>query len=106
MGRKTDRRIELHELLCSALGSRNVYFQPPESLKLKYPAIVYGLNNVRTLAANNKTNYKLDTSYKVTLIEHDPDSEIMLELLTIPKCKFDSHYVADNLIHNVFTIYY
>ena len=106
MGQKTDRRIELHEMLCSALGSRNVYFQPPESLKLKYPAIVYELNVVRNLSADNKSNYKLDTSYKVTLIEHDPDSEIMLDIFKIPMCKFDSQYVADNLIHNVFTICY
>lgn len=106
MGRKTDRRLELHEMLCDALGSRNVYFQPPESLKLKYPAIVYELNMLFSHAANNKMYYKLDTSYKVTLIEHDPDSEIMLDILKIPMCKFDSQYVADNLIHNVFTIYY
>ena len=34
-------RYELHEFLCEILGSRNVYFQPPESVKMKYPAIVY-----------------------------------------------------------------
>ena len=30
-------RYELHEFLCEILGSRNVYFQPPESVKMKDP---------------------------------------------------------------------
>ena len=36
-----DRRLQLHEELCSVLGSRNVYFQPPETIKLTYPCIIY-----------------------------------------------------------------
>ena len=31
-----DRRLKLHEELCDILGSRNVYFQPPETVKMKY----------------------------------------------------------------------
>jgi len=30
-------RLELQNLLENILGSRNVYFQPPENLKLNYP---------------------------------------------------------------------
>ncbi len=103
---RVDRRLELHEILCRVLGSRNVYFQPPESIKMKYPAIVYEVNNIYMISADNKAYYKQDTSYKITLIEFDPDSEISYELLKLPRCKFDSHFVADNLNHNVFTIYY
>ena len=44
----TERRLELHEILCTILGSRNVYFQPPESIKMNYPAIVYGLDDMQT----------------------------------------------------------
>ena len=40
-------REELHELLVSVLGSRNVYFQPPESIRMQYPAIVYARNNMQ-----------------------------------------------------------
>ena len=39
-------RLELDEELVKILGSKNVYFQPPESLKLNYPAIVYSLSNI------------------------------------------------------------
>jgi len=35
-----DRRLKLHEILCGILNTRNAYFQPPESVKMNYPAIV------------------------------------------------------------------
>ena len=47
-----DRRLELHEILCGILNTRNAYFQPPESVKMNYPAIVYALSNIKSLYAN------------------------------------------------------
>ena len=46
-------RYELHEFLCEILGSRNVYFQPPESVKMKYPAIVYERTEIKNRFAND-----------------------------------------------------
>lgn len=37
-------RIDLHEELRAILGSGFVYFQPPESVKMIYPCIVYALD--------------------------------------------------------------
>lgn len=34
-------RLNLHEEFATLLGSNNVYFQPPESVKLNYPCIKY-----------------------------------------------------------------
>lgn len=47
-----DRRIKFHGLLCEILscpieGERcRCYFQPPESVKMSYPAIVYSLDDI------------------------------------------------------------
>lgn len=99
-------REELQMVLESILGSRNVYFQPPESFKLSYPCIVYELGNVSMLYANDKP-YLHDKSYTVTLIDGDPDSELVLQLLLqLPYCDFDRYYAADNLNHWVFTLFY
>ena len=46
-------RIDLQSKLEDILGSRNVYFQPPENLKIKYPAIIYSLNNINLRFADN-----------------------------------------------------
>ena len=35
------RRLELQNLLANLLGTNNVYFQPPPTVQMEYPAIVY-----------------------------------------------------------------
>ena len=40
-------RLDLHECLCKILNSNNVYFQPPENVRMNYPAIVYSLGTVK-----------------------------------------------------------
>lgn len=99
-------RFELHEEFCGLLGTRNVYFQPPESLKLKYPCIVYVLSGIDKNNANNKA-YKTDKRYEVTIIDYDPDSEFPDKILShFAKCSFDRMFVSENLNHWVFTLYY
>lgn len=98
-------RLELHEVLCDILGTRNAYFQPPESVKMKYPAIVYSRNDISNSYADNQV-YMQSLEYQVIVIDKDPDSEIVTKVSTLPLCSYDRHYVADNLNHDVFTIYY
>lgn len=103
-------RLELHETLCEIVnitepnGDRHVYFQPPESVKMKYPAIVYSLSNIRNEHANNNV-YKQDDAYSVVVIDNDPESEIPRKVSKLSKCRFDRCYVSDNLYHDTFTIY-
>ena len=104
MGKMTDDRLALHELLCEKLGSRNVYFQPPESVKMKYPAIVYSRNRIENTSADNVV-YKQDVSYTITVIDRDPDSEITEQISTIPGIMYDRSYVADNLNHDTFRLF-
>lgn len=98
-------RLKLHEILCEILGSRNAYFQPPESIKMKYPAIVYSRDDIESEHADNGV-YMQSTAYQLIVIDPDPDSEIVDKIKMLPKCSYDRHYKADNLNHDVFTIYY
>lgn len=100
-----DRRLELHEILVSILGSRNVYFQPPPSIRMKYPCIVYELDDIHTMNADN-SKYADKRRYKITVIDSDPDSEFIDKLLELQYCSFDRFYASDNLNHFVFTLYY
>lgn len=86
------------------LNSKNVYFQPPASVHLQYPAIVYSLSNIRKTHANNR-GYSMFNSYEVTLIDKNPDSEYVEKILELPYSSFDRHFKSDNLNHWVFTIY-
>lgn len=100
-----NRRLELHEKLVEILGSRNVYFQPPASIKMKYPAIVYERNDIVNRHANNKV-YNQRMAYTVTLIDSNPDSETVVKLSQLPMCRFDRHFESDNLNHDVYTLHY
>lgn len=99
------RRLELHEILCEVLGSRNVYYQPPESVKMKYPAIVYSRQDIENTFADNGV-YKQSDIYQVTVVDPDPDSEIVHKVSLLPMCIYDRHFTSDNLNHDVFTICY
>ena len=99
------RRLELHELLCEALESRNVYFQPPASVVMQYPAIRYTLYDIDNVYADN-IPYLQNTAYQLTVIDRDPDSEIAKRVSKIPGIRFNRFYTADNLNHTVFILYY
>lgn len=98
-------RLELQTLLEELLGSRNVYFQPPENLKMKYPAIVYERSGIDEIFADNEA-YRTLKRYTITYIDEDPDSEIPDKLQALRYCYFDTHFASENLNHDVFTLYY
>lgn len=99
-------RLQLHNEFCTILESKNAYFNPPESVKMLYPAIVYTLSGIEQIKANN-SQYRAVTRYTVTVIDYNPDSDIYTKLLArFPMCSFDRFYVANNLNHFVLTLYY
>lgn len=72
---------------------------------MQYPAIVYSRDDIENDHANNGT-YMQSTAYNIIVIDPDPDSEVVQKVSKLPMCMFDRHYVADNLNHDSFTIYY
>ena len=99
-------RANLHEELCVILGSRNVYFNPPESVRMSYDAIRYKLSGKDIKRANNKA-YRITNEYEGVVITQNPDTTIPDEILShFEMCSFGSPYIADNLNHYPFTIYY
>lgn len=98
-------RFDLQTILEGILGSRNVYFQPPSSVQMRYPAIVYKRKNIEKRSANDRPYRKLP-SYEVILIDKNPDSKVIEKIFNLPYCSFDRHYESDNLNHDVFTLYF
>lgn len=98
-------RLNLQLLLEELLESRNVYFQPPESVKMKYPAIVYALEDIENTHADNGV-YSSYKKYSVTVIDNDPDSPFVDMVAALPTCRFNRYYASDNLNHWVFSLYF
>ena len=101
----TKTRLELQEFLEILKGDKHVYFQPPESFKMVYPAIRYKLANIDNTHADNRV-YLQGTAYQLTYITKDPEDVMIKTLSQLPKCTFDRFFVADNLNHYFYTLYY
>lgn len=100
----TDRRAKLSKQLHDILGSDNVYYDPPESIKMKYPAIVYTRSKIDTREADN-LKYLTHDRYTVTFIRKSPDTDTVDKFFDLRYVDHDRTYKADNLYHDVFTVY-
>lgn len=99
MGRRLDLQAILLEL------ADNVYFQPPPTLAMQYPCIVYQRDNADSKFADNSP-YAYTQRYQVTLIDRTPDSDILAKIASLPLCRYDRGYAANNLNHDVFNLYF
>lgn len=97
-------RLDLQAELEGILGSRNVYYRPPESVKIMYPAIVYSPVRKESIQADDKRYLGLPV-YKVVVISKTPEHPAVEKLFNRPYCNNDTTYAADNLYHDVFTLY-
>ena len=98
-------RLELQALLESLLGSRNVYFQPPTNVGMQYPCIVYRRDFANTIYADDLP-YRHMQRYQIMVIDRDPDSPVPRKIANLPLCVYDRFYTADNLNHDVYTIFF
>ena len=98
-------RASLHEELVERFGSPNVYFQPPESRKMKYPAIRYNKAKIESVNAGDKLYFK-NTRYEVIVISRTPDHPVINRILELPHCVHDRTYITENLYHDTFTLYW
>lgn len=99
-------RLELQAVFEEILGSRNVYFQPPPTVKMQYDAIRYELSGKDLKRANDRI-YGFTNEYNGVVITRDPDTTIPDNILShFQMCSFGRPYIADNLNHYPFTLYY
>lgn len=99
----TRSRLDLQKILESIVP--NVYFQPPESFRMKYPCIVYEKSDEFKRFADNKQYLKMN-AYDVTVITKDPDSPIPDRIGDLEYSVFSRSFVSDNLHHYVYRLYY
>lgn len=98
-------RLQLQEELERLLERDSVYFQPPATVALRYPAIVYSRSDIVNNFADNLVYNQYDR-YKVITISRDPDDSIVRKISLMPTCRFETYYAKDGLNYNVFEIYY
>jgi hypothetical protein len=95
----------LQTVLEGIMGSNAVYFQPPPTVLMTYPCIVYERSRSDTKFSGNYP-YQYTQMYTITLIDSDPDTTFFDRVAALPMCLFDRHFTSDNLNHDVFNIYF
>lgn len=100
-----DRRVELHHILENTLGTKNVFFEPPESFKLTYPCIVYYLSGHNERRADND-QYTLIKHYTMVYITQKADDAMIDKLEKLKFCSLNHPYVSSNLHHYAYNLYY
>jgi hypothetical protein len=99
------QRQALQVVLEGLLESSNVYFQPPASIQMQYPCIVYQRYTALTGFADG-IPYVHNKRYQVTVIDQNPDSLIPDLIAMLPLCVHNRFFVVNNLNHDVFNLYY
>lgn len=99
------QRLELQEILSEILGSNHVYFQPPPTVQMEYPCIVYRRDYVLIRHADGRP-YSHKKRYQVTVMDRDPDSLIPDKVAELPQCAHERFYTADNINHDVFKLFF
>ena len=97
------QRLELHALLTEIVP--NVYFQPPNGLKMQYPCIRYRYSDEDVKRADNVL-YSFTARYQLTIIDSDPDSLLPAKVRDLPMSRFSRFYAAENLNHYVYDLYF
>jgi len=98
-------RVELDRILRSTLGSSNVYFDPPESFKLKYPCIVYSLAGNSEVFADDSQYYRMKR-YSLLYITQNADDPMVDTLDDLKYCRLNRPYTSDGLFHYAYDIYF
>lgn len=98
-------RLEFHNLLENITGLKNIYFQPPSTLKMRYPCIRYTRDTINNKQADNSV-FKQNVIYEVTVIDPNPDSMIVDAISKMVNSRHIRTYATEGLNHDVFQIYY
>lgn len=72
---------------------------------MKYPAIVYYRSDIVNRHASDGI-YDQNYRYIVTVIDYDPDSEIVKSMTKFKYSVFTRHYTANGINHDQFTVSY
>jgi hypothetical protein len=101
-------RLDLHAELVKFLP--NVYFQPPSTIQMSYPCIVYNktiYNNTIGRQYANNGMYSKKQCYQIMLIEKNPDSTVADSIEQyFEYCEINQYYTVDNLYHTTLILYY
>lgn len=84
----------------------NVYYQPPESIKLTYPCIVYSEETPYVEPADN-IKYKVNRRWQIMVITKDPENTLGWTIFnSLSHCTIGRIFNSNNLHHVSLSLYF
>ena len=105
----TTRRERLQESLADLVedtfGKVNIYYNPPENIRMTYPCFVINLDDINDIYASNEI-WNSIVRYSVTFITRKVQEDIIPLMLSgfHDYVSFNRSFASDGLSHYVFTI--
>lgn len=99
---------QLQQFLSTYLGDsvKHVYTKPPANNGMEYPCVLIARAQGNTAFADNSP-YRHQTRFTLTGMSLDPTSSVLYKLLAaLPRSTHERSFPADNLNHDVFTIFF
>lgn len=99
-------RSDLSDILHKIQGNDHIYYQPPESIKIEIPGIIYSKSDIDVIRADNRMyiNHDKYTLICLSLTSDNPVVKLLIERL--PMCSYDRSYTKNNVYHDVLTVYF
>ena len=99
------RKNDIGKLLHTLPVQDEIHFQPSESVKLKYPCILYEFDGYRDFHGDDGRHIVRE-SFTVTHIYKDPTQNLRETIRSLfSYVRFDRVFIADNLYHDVYSVY-
>lgn len=100
---------QLQQYLTERMGEavQIVYTQPPSGMQMVYPCLIITVDTGVTLFADNNP-YRHLRRYMLTGVSNNLDeSKVIYDVLkSLPRCRHSRSFPVDNLIHDVFSIFF
>lgn len=84
---------------------KNVYFQEPSNVAMKYPCILYKQNDEDVVHGDN-VPYRRVKRWEITIIDQDPDSVIPDVIASLSMSSWNKAFRTENLNHTVYNMFF
>lgn len=102
-------RLEIQSTLETLMDSKSsgikVYYNPSSQVHLHYPCVLYDLNDITDVYADN-TKYRSFRRYTIQLLTRNSDPDLNDFLNAFDHISFDRVYEVDGIYHYTFNLIY
>lgn len=96
---------DLHDVLKNLMPGIPIYFQPPESIRMQYPCLIYTIDGTNSVHADN-IKYADTRIYQLILVQRQPDTYLLDVVNSLQMCEHTGRLVVGGLYQDQFRLFF